>query len=205
MLQAARSTGHLPKKELLAGPLVPLSCYGARTGAGRNASPGPGRDGLRGDARRPRRLGRNRGPRGPRRRRDPKGSGERLLTPAGTSFYVRRAGVAIRATGRARGGTPAPTPEAPAVARRRRRSAARRPRMPGAFYVRPRARPHTTRRWHRPRHPKRPRRTGPAPFQRRRTTGRGGRRPVSGAARARTGRSSRAPPAGPRGRSVDPI
>jgi len=31
---------------------VSLSCYGARTGAGRNASPGPGRDGLGGDAHR---------------------------------------------------------------------------------------------------------------------------------------------------------
>ena len=52
MLQTAPRTGHLPKNELLAGPLVPLSCYGARTGAERDASPWAGRDGLGGDAHR---------------------------------------------------------------------------------------------------------------------------------------------------------
>ena len=123
-----------------------------------------------------------------------KRSGERLLTPAGTSFYVRRAGVANRTTGRARGGTPAPTPVNQGAGRRRRRSAARRPRTPGAFYVKQRARRRTTRRWPRPRPSRSRRRTVGDQLRTRRTTGRGGRRPAAGAARAMTARSSRGPP-----------
>ena len=43
-----RALGTCPKNRGAMWPLVPLSCYGARTGAGRNASPGAGRDGLGG-------------------------------------------------------------------------------------------------------------------------------------------------------------
>ena len=49
-----------------------------------------------GRARRPAHPEQERGPRGARHRRDQERSGERLLTPAGTSFYVRRAGAARR-------------------------------------------------------------------------------------------------------------
>ena len=75
---------------MLAGPLVPLSCYAAGTGAGRNASPGPGRDGLGGDAHR---FSHSRGIAAravhaiDANRKD-RGNG--FLRRAGTSFYVRR-------------------------------------------------------------------------------------------------------------------
>ena len=161
-----RALGTLPKNELLAGPLVPLSCYGAhRCRADRLAGAGPRRPRGRQTPSRATR-GRNRGPRA--------APTHRLVyadeTTGGTASYAGRvplstSAVAIRVTnttGRARGGTPAPTPVNQGARRRRRRSAARRPRRPEASAARPRARPHTTRRWHRPRHPKRPRHTGPA-------------------------------------------
>ena len=79
--------------------LVPLSCYGARTGAGRNASPGAGLDGLRGDAHR---FSHSRGiaAGGRRQRTDSckptRLSGERLLTPAGGYLFLRPPGGASR-------------------------------------------------------------------------------------------------------------
>ena len=71
---------------------MPLSCYGARTGAGRNVSPGAGRDGLGGDAHRFSHSRRIAGRAVHAIDATRKDRGERLLTPAGTSFYVRRAG-----------------------------------------------------------------------------------------------------------------
>ena len=94
---------------------MPLSCYGARTGAGRNASPGAGRDGLRGDAHR---FSHSRGIAG--RAAAPT---HRLVyadeTIGGTASYAGGGYLFLRPpggrapTGRVPGGTPAPTPSGP--------------------------------------------------------------------------------------------